>query len=348
MESSLTLVLVTIVLALLFDFLNGFHDAANSIAAVVSTRVLKPHWAVLWAAFFNFIAFLFFGVHVATTIGVGLVDPSVISTNEIFAALLGAIFWNLITWYYGLPSSSSHALIGGLLGAVIAHAGTKPLEWAGIIKVLAFIVISPLLGMLMGMLLIVITGRIFFYSTPHRIDGWFRKLQLLSSAFISLGHGSNDAQKTMGIIALLLFTSHQIGDTFYVPAWVVVVCSFVIALGTCFGGWRIVRTMGMKITKLKPVSGFCADTASALTLAFATILGVPVSTTHTVTGSIVGVGSLNGFSAVRWGVARNIVWAWILTIPASGCVAAIVWGTMQFIQSNHLLLALNTHFFVNF
>ena len=305
MDASFALVIITIVLALLFDFLNGFHDAANSIAAVVSTRVLKPHWAVLWAAFFNFIAFIFFGVHVATTIGVGLVDPNVISTQIIFSALLGAIFWNIFTWYYGLPSSSSHALIGGLLGAAVAHAGTAPLEWLGILKVLAFIVISPLLGLMMGMLLMLLTARLFFYSNPNRIDSWFRRLQLLSSACISLGHGSNDAQKTMGIIALLLFSAHQIGDQFYVPFWVVVVCNFVIALGTCFGGWRIVKTMGMKITKLKPASGFCADTASALTLALATILGIPVSTTHTVTGSIIGVGALNGFSAVRWGCKKH-------------------------------------------
>lgn len=331
MEAPLTLVIVTIVLALVFDFLNGFHDAANSIAAIVSTRVMKPHWAVLFAAFFNFIAFAFFGLHVAMTIGTGLVDPHVITTHVIFSALLGAIFWNIFTWYYGLPSSSSHALIGGLLGAAVAHAGTAPLNLYGIGKVVAFIVISPLLGMFMGMLLIVLIARIFFYSTPTRVDTWFRKLQFVSSAFISLTHGSNDAQKTMGIIAILLFSANLLGDTFYVPMWVVIVCNFVIALGTCFGGWRIVRTMGMKITKLKPMSGFCADTASALTLALATILGIPVSTTHTVTGSIIGVGSLNGFTAVRWGVAKNIVWAWVLTIPAAGCVAAIVWGVMQLV-----------------
>lgn len=334
MEASLTLIVIIIALALLFDFLNGFHDAANSIAAIVSTRVLKPHWAVLWAAFFNFIAFLFFGVHVATTIGVGLIDPTVITSQVILSALLGAIFWNIVTWYYGLPSSSSHALIGGLLGAGIAHAGTQPLNWFGISKVLAFIVISPLLGMIMGMILIVLTARLFFYSNPHKVEGWFRRLQLLSSAFISLGHGSNDAQKTMGIIAILLYSSGMLGDKFYVPAWVVITCNFVIALGTCFGGWRIVRTMGMKITKLKPLSGFCSDTASAFTLALATILGIPVSTTHTVTGAIIGVGSLNGFSAVRWGVAKNIVWAWILTIPASGCVAAIVWTITSFLMSD--------------
>lgn len=331
MEASLTLIIVTIGLALFFDFLNGFHDAANSIAAMVSTRLLKPHWAVLWAAFFNFVAFLFFGVHVATTIGVGLIDPSIVTVPFILAALLGAIFWNIFTWYFGLPSSSSHALIGGLLGAAIAKGGLAPLKWAGIIKVLAFIVISPLLGMIMGMTLMVITARLFFYATPNKVEGWFHKLQFLSSAFISLGHGSNDAQKTMGIIAMLLFSSHLIGGQFYVPFWVVISCNFVIALGTVFGGWRIVRTMGMKITKLKPVSGFCSDTASALTLAFATMLGIPVSTTHTVTGAIIGVGSLNGFSAVRWGVARNIVWAWILTIPAAGCVAALVWSVMQMI-----------------
>lgn len=334
METSLTLVIITIGLALFFDFLNGFHDAANSIAAIVSTRVMKPHWAVLWAAFFNFIAFLFFGVHVATTIGVGLIDPSVINTQIIFSALLGAICWNIFTWLSGLPSSSSHALIGGLLGAGIAHAGMQPLKWLGISKVLLAIVISPFLGMLMGMTLMVITARIFFYANPHRVEGLFRHFQFLSSAFISLSHGSNDAQKTMGIIAMLLFSANMLGDHFFVPTWVVVTCNFVIALGTLFGGRRIVKTMGMKITKLKPVSGFCSDTASACTLALATFLGIPVSTTHTVTGAIIGVGSLNGFSAVRWGVAKNIVMAWVLTIPAAGSVAALVWYTIQFLTSD--------------
>jgi len=341
MDASLTLVIITIGLALFFDFLNGFHDAANSIAAMVSTRLMKPHWAVLWAAFFNFVAFLFFGVHVATTIGVGLVDPSVISIHVILAALLGAIFWNIFTWYYGLPSSSSHALIGGLLGASIAHAGFAPLKWFGVCKVLAAIVISPLLGMLMAMILMVTTARLFFYCTPNKVEGWFHKLQFLSSAFISLGHGSNDAQKTMGIIAILLFSSNLIGNHFYVPFWVVISCNFVIALGTVFGGWRIVKTMGMRITKLRPASGFCSDTASAITLALATSLGIPVSTTHTVTGAIIGVGSLNGFSAVRWGVAKNIVWGWVLTIPAAGSVAAIVWSITQFFASS-APLALNT------
>jgi PiT family inorganic phosphate transporter len=333
MDASFILVIVTIGLALFFDFLNGFHDAANSIAAMVSTRLLKPQWAVLWAAFFNFVAFLFFGVHVATTIGTGLVDPNVMNIHVILAALLGAIFWNIFTWYYGLPSSSSHALIGGLLGASIAHAGFAPLKWFGILKVISAIVISPLLGMLIAMILMLVTARLFFYSTPTKVEGWFHKLQFISSAFISLGHGSNDAQKTMGIIAMLLFSSNLIGDHFYVPFWVVISCNFVIALGTVFGGWRIVRTMGMKITKLRPASGFCSDTASAITLALATSLGIPVSTTHTVTGAIIGVGSLNGFSAVRWGVARSIVWAWILTIPAAGIVAAIVWSIIQLFTS---------------
>lgn len=330
MNTMIILAFVTIGLALIFDFLNGFHDAANSIAAIVSTRVMKPHWAILWAAFFNFISFLFFGVHVATTIGTGILDPSIITTPLIFSALLGAIFWNIVTWYVGLPSSSSHALIGGLLGAGIAHAGVAPLEWYGISKILIAIVLSPLLGMIMGSFLIVVISRLFFNTMPNRVEGIFRRCQLLSSAFISLGHGSNDAQKTMGIIALLLFTSGYLGNTFYIPLWVVIVCNFVIALGTCFGGWRIVKTMGMKITKLKPVSGFCADTASAMTLAIATHFGVPVSTTHTVTGAIIGVGSLNGFSAVRWGVARSIVWAWVLTIPASGIVAGLMWYIVDY------------------
>ena len=325
MNELLILVIITCIVALIFDFLNGFHDAANSIATIVSTRVLKPHLAVLWAAFFNFVAFLFFGVSVASTIGTGLIDPSIIDTQLIFSALIGAIFWNIFTWYFGIPSSSSHALIGGLLGAGIAKAGFSPLKMVGITKVLSAIVISPLLGMIIGLFLMFVIARIFFYWNPRSIDHWFRKLQFISAAFISLGHGGNDAQKTMGVIAVLLFSTGFLGDKFYVPIWVVITCNFVIALGTFFGGWRIVKTMGMKITKLKPVSGFCAETASALTLFLATWLGIPVSTTHTITGAIVGVGSLNGASAVRWGVARNIVWAWILTIPAAGCVSAGMW-----------------------
>ncbi|MDR3492897.1 MAG: inorganic phosphate transporter [Gammaproteobacteria bacterium] len=325
MHGSITLVIITVLLALLFDFLNGFHDAANAIATVVSTRVLKPHWAVLWAAFFNFIAFLFFGLHVAGTIGVGLIDPSVVNEQMVFAALIGAIFWNIFTWYFGLPSSSSHALIGGLLGAGIAKAGFAPLKMWGISKVLIAIIISPLLGMILGLLFMFLVSLLFFHSSPKKINSWFKRLQLMSSALISIGHGGNDAQKTMGIIAILLFSAHLSGDTFHVPLWVVFACYFVIALGTLFGGWRIVRTMGIKITKLKPIGGFCAETSSALTIFLATWLGIPVSTTHTITGSIMGVGTLHRFSAVRWGVAQNIIWAWILTIPAAGLVSALAW-----------------------
>lgn len=325
MDSMLVLILLTIFLAFAFDFLNGFHDAANSIATIVSTRVLKPHWAVLWAAFFNFAAFFFFQTRVANTIGTGLIDPHIIDTILIFSALIGAIFWNIFTWYFGLPSSSSHALIGGLLGAGICKAGFAPLKMAGILKVLIAIVVSPLLGMIMGLLFIFMTTRLFYRLTPKRNDYWFRKWQLVSSALISLGHGGNDAQKTMGIIAILLFSAGFLGDKFYIPLWVVISCYLVIALGTMLGGWRIVRTMGMKITKLKPMGGFCAETSSALTLFLATYLGIPVSTTHTITGSIIGVGSLYGHTAVRWGIARRIVWAWVLTIPAAGIVAGIVW-----------------------
>lgn len=324
-HSSLTLVIISVGLGLVFDFLNGFHDAANSIATIVSTRVLKPHWAVLWAAFFNFISFIVFGLNVATMIGTGLIDPTVITVPMIFAALIGAILWNIFTWYIGLPSSSSHALIGGLLGAAIAKAGFSPLKLAGILKILIAIVVSPLLGLVMALLLMYLSIWLVYPFNPTRIDGWFRKLQLVSSACISLGHGSNDAQKTMGIIAILLYSAHLLGEKFYIPLWVVVTCNFTIALGTFFGGWRIVKTMGMKITKLKPIGGFCAETASAFTLGLATIFGIPVSTTHTITGAIVGVGALSGVAAVRWGVARKIIWAWIFTIPAAGFVAATVW-----------------------
>jgi PiT family inorganic phosphate transporter len=332
MDITFVFIVITIGIALIFDFLNGFHDAANSIATIVSTRVLKPQWAVLWAAFFNFIAFIFFHLQVATTIGTGLVDPSVITISVVFSALIGAIFWNLFTWYVGLPSSSSHALIGGILGASIAKAGFGHLKIAGIAKVVAAIIISPFLGFTLGLLLIFLTSYIFHRFTPRKIDVWFRKLQLISSALISLGHGGNDAQKTMGIIAILLFSAGLLGNTFYVPLWVIITCNFVIALGTFFGGWRIVRTMGMKITKLKPVSGFCAETSSALTLFLATALGVTVSTTHTITGSIIGTGSLHGHQAIRWGVAKNIVWAWILTIPAAGVVSAGIWLVCKYLM----------------
>ncbi len=327
--AALSIIVFTVAIALFFDFLNGFHDAANSIATIVSTRVLKPHWAVIWAAFFNFIAFLFFGLHVADTMGTGLIDPAIVDVKVILAALIGAIFWNIFTWFFGLPSSSSHALIGGLLGAALIKAGPSALKFLGIFKVIAAIVISPLLGFMIGLLLMFFIARFFFNFTPRKIDGLFRKLQFISSALISLGHGGNDAQKTMGIIAILLFSAGMLGDKFYVPLWIIISCNFLIALGTFFGGWRIVKTMGMKITKLKPVGGFCAETASAVTLFLATSLGIPVSTTHTVTGSIIGVGTLHSIAAVRWGVARNIVWAWVLTIPAAGAVAAGIWWVMS-------------------
>ncbi len=323
-----TILLATIALALLFDFLNGFHDAANSIACIVSTRVMKPHWAVLWAATFNFIAFFVFNMTVAKTIGAGLIDASIVNTHFVFAALAGAVIWNIATWLFGLPSSSSHALIGGLLGAAIVKTGLPAIKWAGLSKVLLFIVISPLLGVALGLFLMFLIARLFFHVSPHRIDAWFRKFQYVSSALISLGHGGNDAQKTMGVIALLLFSTGHLGAHFYIPGWVIISCSFVMALGTLFGGWRIVKTMGMKITKLKPVSGFCAEMSGAIALFLATFLGIPVSTTHTITGAIVGVGSLNGHGAVRWGIARNIVWAWLLTLPAAGLVSAGVWWMM--------------------
>jgi len=325
MDITFIFIIITIFAALLFDFLNGFHDAANSIATIVSTRVLKLQWAVLWAAFFNFIAFLFFHLQVAKTIGTGLVVPSIITIHVVFAALISAIIWNVFTWYVGLPSSSSHALIGGILGASIAKSGLGHLKIAGIAKVVIAIILSPLLGFILGLLFAFLISYLFHQFTPGKIDKWFRKLQLISSALISLGHGGNDAQKTMGIIAILLFSAGLLGNTFYVPLWVIITCNLVIALGTFFGGWRIVRTMGMKMTKLKPINGFCAETSGACTLFLATALGIPVSTTHTITGSIIGTGSLHGHQAVRWGVAKNIVWAWILTIPATGLVSAGVW-----------------------
>lgn len=325
MAVSLVLIGFIIVLALVFDFLNGFHDAANSIATIVSTRVLKPYMAVLWAAFFNFIAFLFFKLKVASTIGTGLVTPSIIDPLFILAALSGAIIWNLVTWYYGIPSSSSHALIGGLLGVAVIKAGWRSINYLGISKVFVSIILSPLLGLAVGLLFIFFIARVFFHSPRQKIDRLFRKLQLVSSALISLGHGGNDAQKTMGIIAILLFSAHLIGPEFHVPLWVIISCNLTIALGTMCGGWRIVRTMGMKITKLQPVSGFAAETASAATIFLATGLGIPVSTTHTITGAIMGVGSLQRASAVRWAIAKSVVLAWIITIPASGLVSAIVW-----------------------
>ena len=317
-------VALLVVLAVLFDFMNGFHDAANSIATVVSTGVLKPQQAVLFAAFFNVIAIAIFQLKVAATVGKGIVEPGIVDHHVVFGALIGAIAWNVITWWYGIPSSSSHALIGGIVGAVIAKAGVSKLVMGGIGKTVLFIFVSPLLGFLLGSLLMVIVAWLFRRSSPLRVDNWFRRLQLVSAGLYSLGHGGNDAQKTIGLIWMLLVASgYMAASETAPPAWVIWACYIAIGLGTMFGGWRIVQTMGQKITKLKPVGGFCAETGGALTLFLATALGVPVSTTHTITGAIVGVGSVQRASAVRWGVAGNIVWAWIFTIPASAFIAGV-------------------------
>lgn len=330
---SIYVLVFLVVLALLFDFMNGFHDAANAIATVVSTGVLKPHQAVAMAAFFNFVAIMVFHVKVAATVGKGTIDPSIVDHYVIFGALIGAIAWNLITWYYGIPSSSSHALIGGLVGAAVAKSGTGALIAGGLIKTIIFIVLSPMLGFLFGAMLMVIVSWLFVRSHPAKVDKWFRRMQLVSASMYSLGHGGNDAQKTMGIIWMLLIVAGYTASTeSHPPWWVVISCYSAIALGTLFGGWRIVKTMGQRITKLKPVGGFCAETGGAITLFVATALGIPVSTTHTITGAIVGVGASRKTSAVRWGVAGNIVWAWVFTIPASAFMAAIAWwiGTMVF------------------
>ncbi|MEA1832070.1 inorganic phosphate transporter [Methylobacterium durans] len=308
--------------ALLFDFLNGLHDAANSIATIVSTRVLRPQYAVFWAAFFNFIAFLFFGLHVAQTLGTGIVDAGIVDARVIFSALIGAIAWNVATWILGIPSSSSHALIGGLVGAGVAKGGFSVVVWAGLSKTVAAIVLSPLFGLLLALLLVLIVSWIFVRATPFAVDNTFRTLQFVSASLYSLGHGGNDAQKTMGIIAVLLYSQGHLGGEFHVPLWVVISCQTAMALGTLFGGWRIVHTMGSKITRLNPMQGFCAETGGAITLFTATWLGVPVSTTHTITGAIVGVGAARRTSAVRWGVAGNIVVAWVVTLPAAALIAA--------------------------
>jgi len=322
---SLPVLILLVIVALAFDFINGLHDAANSIATVVSTRVLSPRRAVLWAAFFNFIAFLFFGDQVAKTIGTGVIQTSLVDSYLIFGALLGAIVWNVITWWLGLPSSSSHALIGGLVGAAIAKQGSfSAITWGGLNKIVFAIVLSPLIGYLLAMVLMVVVSWAFVRSTPNAADQLSRRLQLLSAALYSLGHGGNDAQKVMGVITMLLYSQGYLSGAFHIPLWVVLACQAAMGLGTMTGGWRIVKTMGSKITDLRPVQGFCAETGGAITLFTATSLGIPVSTTHTITGAIVGVGSiLRGSSAVRWGIAGNIVIAWIITIPASAVLAAI-------------------------
>ncbi len=325
-QAALWVVVLLVALAIVFDFMNGFHDAANSIATVVSTGVLKPTQAVVFAAFFNFVAIFVFHLSVAATVGKGIVHPGVVDTHVVFGALVGAISWNVLTWYYGIPSSSSHALIGGIVGAAVAKAGTGPLVMAGVLKTVAFIFVSPLLGYLLGSAMMVAVAWIFRRARPGRVDKWFRRLQLLSAGAYSLGHGGNDAQKTIGIIWMLLIATGYAGaGESSPPLWTIISCYAAIAVGTMFGGWRIVKTMGQKITKLKPVGGFCAESGGALTLFIATGLGIPVSTTHTITGAIVGVGSTQRASAVRWGVAGNIVWAWVLTIPASALVAALAY-----------------------
>ena len=325
MSGSLLLIAGIILVALAFDYINGFHDAANSIATVVSTRVLTPMQAVVWAAFFNFVAAFGFGVQVARTVGKGVVDAAVVDQWVILGGLLGAIAWDLITWYVGIPTSSSHALIGGFAGAAVAKAGFGALLLPGLLKILVFIVLAPVIGLALGFSLMVATQWTFRRFRPSRVDGLFRRLQLVSAAFYSLGHGTNDAQKTMGIIAILLFSAGYLGPEFYVPVWVILAAHAAIGLGTFAGGWRIVKTMGMRLTKLRPVGGFCAETSGAIMLIGTAVGGIPVSTTHTITGSIIGVGATQRFSAVRWGVAGQIIWAWILTIPLSGFIAAASW-----------------------
>jgi PiT family inorganic phosphate transporter len=323
----LPLLVTLVAVALFFDFLNGLHDAANSIATVVSTRVLAPRVAVVWAAFFNFIAFLFFGTHVATTIGTGIVEGHVIDAGVIFGALMGAIVWNLVTWGLGIPSSSSHALVGGLIGAGTAKAGLASIVWSGVGKTALAIVLSPALGLVLALLLVLILNWTSIRSTPQQVDRRYRKLQLVSASLYSLGHGGNDAQKTMGIIAVLLYSQGRLGPTFHIPLWVILSCQAAMGLGTLVGGWKIVHTMGSKITRLTPPQGFCAETGGAITLFMATYFGIPVSTTHTITGAIVGVGASRRMSAVRWNVASSIVVAWIVTIPAAALVGAFFYWT---------------------
>ena len=328
-QISLTVVVVLVLVALAFDFMNGFHDAANAIATIVSTRVLKPHQAVMLAAAFNFLAIFVFHLKVATTVGKGIIDPMVVDHYVVFGALIGAISWNVITWYFGIPSSSSHALIGGLVGAAVAKSGVGSLITSGLLKTIAFIVVAPLMGFLLGAVFLIIVSWLFVRSTPARVNGWFRRVQLVTCSLYSLGHGGNDAQKTIGIIWMLLIAAGITGANEDVPVWVIVACYVTIALGTAFGGWRIVKTMGQHITKLRPYNAVCAEMSGSCTLFLSTVLGIPVSTTHTITGAIVGVGSVNGVSAVRWGVAGNIVLAWILTIPCSAFISAVAWWLGQ-------------------
>jgi inorganic phosphate transporter, PiT family len=329
MLDSMAFVIFLVIVALVFDFLNGFHDSANSISTVVSTRVLSPKYAVVWAAFFNFAAVFFVGTAVANTVGKGIIHLDIVDNLLILSALGGAIIWNITTWYYGLPSSSSHALIGGLIGAGITKAGTGTLVWSGIAKTTIFIIVSPAIGMVLGFTFMVLAMNLSHNSNMAKSDKLFRKLQLCSAAVYSLAHGMNDAQKTMGIIAMALFSKGLLGNTFHIPIWVIISCYTMISLGTMFGGWRIVKTMGTKITKLRPMGGFSAETAAACSIIGASVFGIPVSTTHTITGAIVGVGSTKRLSAVRWGVAGNIIWAWILTIPITAIISAIIYFSLK-------------------
>ena len=331
MVDSFAFVVFLVLVALVFDYINGFHDSANSISTIVSTRVLSPRQAVLWAAFFNFAAVFFVGVHVAKTVGTGIIHPDIVDNFLILATLGGAIIWNLITWWLGLPSSSSHALIGGLIGAGVMKGGTQVLVWGGITKTTVFIILSPTIGMILGLALMILVLNLSKNSNVARSQRVFKKMQLLSAAVYSLGHGMNDAQKTMGIIALILYSKGLIGTTFHIPIWVVISCYTMIALGTMAGGWRIVKTMGTKITKLQPLGGFCAETAAAIAIIGASLGGIPVSTTHTITGAIVGVGATKRWTAVRWGVAGTIIWAWVLTIPLSALLSAIIYIGLEII-----------------
>jgi PiT family inorganic phosphate transporter len=326
------LIILCIVLALIFDFVNGMNDAANSVATVVSTRVLSPRQAVVWAAFFNFVAAFTFGVHVATTVGKGLVDTSIVTPPLILSTLIGAIVWSYVCTTMGFPISVSHALVGGMVGSALVKAGLKAILFSGIGKIVLFIVLAPLIGLVLAYLLMIVILRLCFHSNPRKVDRWFRRLQLVSAALYSLGHGTNDAQKTMGIISLLLFSSGYLGNAFYVPVWVILSCHAAIALGTLIGGWKVIETLGMKMTKLRPVHGFSAETAAAASILFASVIGAPVSTTHTITGAIIGVGATTRLAAIRWGVAYRIVWAWILTIPGSALISAMAYYGISFLH----------------
>ncbi|MCJ7565052.1 MAG: inorganic phosphate transporter [Candidatus Aminicenantes bacterium] len=331
---SLAFIIVIIGLALLFDFINGMNDAANSVATIVATRVLSPRWAVVWAAFFNFVAAFFFGVHVATTIGKGIVETSVVTPPLILSTLLGAIVWSYLCTHMGFPISVSHSLVGGLVGSALVKSGFRSLLVPGLLKVFLFIFLAPFMGLVLGYIIMIVLYWIVRKKPVRTVERWFRKLQLLSAALYSLGHGTNDAQKTMGIIALLLFSTGYLGPTFYVPLWVILSCYFAIAMGTLMGGWRVIETLGMKMTKLKPIHGFSAETAAAISILFSSVIGAPVSTTHTITGSIIGVGATTKFKSIRWGIAYRIVWAWIFTIPGSALLSVVFWWIISLIRSS--------------